>query len=185
MAEILFRPVTDARLHDLARFSQCHGKFRYCSCMRWRMTSSVYRRSSKEERVAALEALVLAGTPVGILAYCEETPVGWCSVAPRDTYGALERYRALPRIDDAPVWSVACLFVDRHYRRKGMTGELLDAAVHYARDHGAPAVEGYPVAPDAPSYTYMGTPDSYRRAGFEDVTPAGQKRMVMRYKIQA
>lgn len=182
---IQFQPVTEARLHDLARFSQCHGKFRYCSCMRWRMTSSEYRRSSKAERVEALAALVRAGTPVGILAYCEGMPVGWCSIAPRESYAALERYRALPRVDDAPVWSVVCLFVDRHYRRQGLTGQLLRAAVDYARAQGAPAVEGYPVAPDAASYTYMGTPETYRRAGFVDVTPAGQNRIVMRYTFEA
>ncbi len=114
-----FRPVTAERLPDLAEFSKCHGKFRYCSCMRWRMTSSAYRRSSKQDRVDALEELVRAGTPAGILAYSEGQPVAWCSIAPRETYQALERYRALPRIDDSPVWSIACLFVDRHFRRQG------------------------------------------------------------------
>ncbi len=182
---IQFHPVTAARLHDLERFEQCHGKFRYCSCMRWRMTSSVYRRSSKAERVEALAALVRAGTPVGILAYCEGMPIGWCSIAPRESYAALERYRALPRVDDAAVWSVVCLFVDRHYRRQGLTGQLLSAAVDYARAQDAPAVEGYPVEPDAASYTFMGTPETYRRAGFVDVTPAGQNRIVMRYTFEA
>ena len=179
----MFLPVTGERLPDLEEFSNCHGKFRYCSCMRWRLTSSAFRRSTKEDRVAALEELVRTGTPVGILAYSGTTPVGWCSVAPRESYAALERSRVLPRVDDMPVWSVVCLFVDRHFRRKGLTGRLLQAAVDYARDQGAPAVEGYPVAPDAPSYTYMGTPETYRRAGFVDVMPAGQKRLVMRYDL--
>ena len=179
----MFLPVTGERLPDLEEFSNCHGKFRYCSCMRWRLTSSAFRRSTKEDRVATLEELVRAGTPVGILAYSGTTPVGWCSVAPRESYAALERTRVLPRVDDTLVWSVVCLFVDRHLRRKGLTGRLLKAAVDYARDQGAPAVEGYPVAPDAPSYTYMGTPETYRRAGFVDVTPAGQKRLVMRYDL--
>ena len=180
---IRFRPVTVERLSDLTEFSQCHGKFRYCSCVRWRMTSSAFRRSSKLERVAALEELVRAGTPVGVLAYHEEQPVAWCSIAPRETCAALERYRALPRIDDFPVWSVACLFVDRRFRRQGLTGSLLGAAIDYARAHNAPIVEGYPVAPDAPSYTYMGSPETFRLAGFVDVTPAGQKRLVMRYNL--
>ena len=139
------------------------------------MTSSAFRRSSKLERVAALEELVRAGTPVGILTYHEEQPGAWCSIAPRETYAALERYRALPRIDDSPVWSVACLFVDRRFRRQGLTGSLLGAAVDYARAHNAPIVEGYPVAPDAPSYTYMGSPETFRRAGFVDVTPQARR----------
>ncbi len=89
--DVQFRPETAERLPDLTEFSQCHGKFRYCSCMRWRMTSSAFRRSSKQDRVDALEELVRAGTPVGILAYHEEQPVAWCSIAPRETCAALER----------------------------------------------------------------------------------------------
>ena len=60
---------------------------------------------------------------------------------------------------------------------------MLMAAVDYAASEGARIVEGYPVEPDAPSYTYMGSPDTFRRAGFEDVTPEGQKRTVMRRHI--
>ena len=63
-----FHPVTAQRLTDLARFSAQHGRFRYCSCMRWRMTSADYHRSTTESRVAALEELVRQGTPVGVLA---------------------------------------------------------------------------------------------------------------------
>src|SRR5690625_7099513 len=35
---------------DLARFSEQHGKFGYCSCMRWRLTSTEYKRSTKNDR---------------------------------------------------------------------------------------------------------------------------------------
>ncbi len=180
-----FHRVTPQRLPDLAAFSQCHGKFRYCSCMRWRMTSAEFRRSSKEQRIAALEALACTGAPVGILAYHEGEPVAWCSVAPRESYAALERSRTLPRTDDAAVWAVTCFFVDRRFRRQGLTCALLKAAVDYARSQKAAIVEGYPVAPDSPSYTYMGSPETFRRAGFCDVTPAGQVRRVMRFTIAA
>lgn len=182
-APLRFHPVTAERLADLDRFSTQHGKFRYCSCMRWRMTSTEFRRSTVEERVAALEGLVRRGTPVGILAYAETGPVAWCSVAPRQTYAGLERYRALPRIDDTPVWSVVCFFVDRAFRRGGLTLGLLRAAVDYARSEGAPVVEGYPVQPGRRSYTYMGSPHTFRQAGFRDVTPPGQERLVVRYRI--
>ena len=119
------------------------------------MASADYRRSSKEGRVAALEELVRGGTPVGVLAYCDEKPVGWCSVAPRESYAALERYRALPRIDGAPVWSVVCFFVDRHFRRQGLTRALLKAAVDYARSHNAAsskAILSRPTPPRTPTW---------------------------------
>ena len=180
---ITYHPVTPERLGDLARFSAAHGKFRYCSCMRWRLTASEYRRSTKETRVAALDDLVREGTPIGVLAYDDEMPIGWCSIAPRETYGALERFRALPRLDEAPVWSVVCFFVDARARNKALTLGLLKAAVAYARMLGATIVEGYPVEPGK-LYTYMGSPDTFREAGFKDVTPAGQERRVMRYFVR-
>lgn len=184
VTNLQFHPVTPERLPDLRKFSEQHGKFRYCSCMRWRMMSTEFQRSSKEERVAALEGLVCRGTPIGVLAYAAGQPVGWCSIAPRESYAALERYRALPRIDAAPVWSVVCFFVDRRFRRQGVTLGLLKAAVQYARSQGAKVIEGYPVEPGARLYTYMGSPATFRRAGFRDVTPAGQARRVMRYLVE-
>jgi GNAT superfamily N-acetyltransferase len=170
-ARFEFHPVTVDRLQDLNRFSLTHGKFRYCSCMRWRMRSMEYQASTKEERIAALERLVCKGTPVGVLAYAGEEPIGWCSIAPRETYEALERYRALPRLDDASVWSVVCFFVDSRFREKGLTLGLLRAAVRHARSLGAKIVEGYPVKPDEKLYTYMGSPSIFEKAGFHDVTP--------------
>ncbi|MBI5379473.1 MAG: GNAT family N-acetyltransferase [Nitrospirae bacterium] len=148
------------------------------------MKSTEFRRSTKEDRVTALEALVCQDTPIGVLAYAAGEPVGWCSIAPRESYRALERYRALPRIDDAPVWSVVFFFVNRRVRRQRVTLGLLKAAVKYAQSQGAKVIEGYPVEPGSRLYTYMGSPSTFRRAGFRDVTPAGQPRLLMRYFVK-
>jgi len=174
-----FHPVTRERLADLHRFSEAHGKFRYCSCMRWRMTSADFKRSAKEHRVLALDQRVLDGVPIGVLAYLGGEAVGWCSVAPRETYPALERYRKLARIDEERVWSVVCFFIDARARRQGLTLGLLNAAVAYALSQGARIVEGYPVEPGR-IYAYMGSPATFRRAGFHDVTPTGRERTVFR-----
>lgn len=188
MAEMLagaleYHPVTRERLADLRRFSEAHGKFRYCSCMRWRLPSAEFSHSTKETRVAALNGLVEDGTPVGVLAYRAGEPVGWVSVAPRETLGALERYKALARLDARPVWAVTCFFVDRHARGQGVTLGLLRAAIAYARAQGAAIIEGYPVAPGARLYTYMGSPATFLQAGFVDATPPGRARLVMRYTV--
>jgi GNAT superfamily N-acetyltransferase len=182
-SELIFLPVIQERLPDLEQFSTQNGKFRFCSCMRWRMTSSEFQSSSKEARVAELERRICQGDPVGLLAYAEGEPIAWCSIAPRNLYARLERYRALPRIDDAEVWSLVCFFVDRRFRRQGMILHLIRAAIDYARSQGAQIIEAYPVEPESPSYTYMGSPTTFQRAGFRDVTPAGQTRQVMRYEI--
>ncbi len=180
-----YYPVTPERLPDLERFSLAHGKFRYCSCMRWRLASADYKRSTKESRVATLDALVQQETPVGALAYRDGEPVGWVSVAPRETYAALERFKALPRVDDAPVWSVVCFFIDRYERGQGLTLGLLRAAVDYAITQGAEVVEGYPVEPDARLYTYMGSVATFQEAGFHEVARPTKGRPIMRFYASA
>jgi hypothetical protein len=117
--------------------------------MRWRLRNSEYQRSTKQGRVDMLERLIREDVPVGILAYADGVPAGWCSVAPRETYAALLVSRTLPPIDDTPVWSIVCFFVNRRCRRKYLTVKLLSSAVEYALSQGAPAVEGYPVSSDA------------------------------------
>jgi GNAT superfamily N-acetyltransferase len=178
--EIQYRAVTRETLADLTAFSGCHGKFQYCSCMRWRMRSTEYQKSTKQIRAEKLTKLVSAGTPVGILAYAGNEPIGWCSIAPRESYEALERYKALPRVDHASVWSVVCFFVDRRFRRRQVTRGLLKAGLDYARSQGARIIEGYPVEPGSRLYTYMGSPATFRNAGFQDVTPKGQQRKIVR-----
>jgi hypothetical protein len=68
-----FRPVTHERGSNLVSFSESHGKFRYCSCMRWRMRSTEFQRSTKEDRIAAMDGLVRDGFRVGVLAYTESS----------------------------------------------------------------------------------------------------------------
>lgn len=86
-------------------------------------------------------------------------------MAPWRTYQALERSRSLPRPDDTETWSVVCFFIDSRYRCSGLTRLLLDGAVAYAVDIGAPGVEGYPVELGPRSYTYMGAPSRTSKAG--------------------
>jgi hypothetical protein len=53
-----FEPVSPQRAGDLERFSRRYGKFRHCSCQRWRLTSARYREAGPDGRAA-----VLAGDP--------------------------------------------------------------------------------------------------------------------------
>ncbi len=189
MLQAEFHPVTPARFSELIRFvlprgRLGHGRFAYCSCMRWRLTSGQFRLTNTTTRGLALRSMARNGIPVGVLGYVDGAPIAWCSVAPRETYAALERYRALPRLDDQPVWSVVCFFVGGAYRGQGLTTALLQAAVGYARSMGARIVEGYPVQPGHRLYTYMGSPGTFERVGFRDVTPPGQRRRVMRLDLR-
>ena len=61
----------------------------------------------------------------------------------------------------------------------GVTSQILAAALDYAKDNGAHYVEAYPVAPDSPSYRFMGFVPTFEKAGFRFVESAGSRRNVM------
>jgi GNAT superfamily N-acetyltransferase len=181
-------PATAERWPDLC--AMLHpGDGPGCWCLAWRLPSGEFSGAGAAEREARMRALVAGDPAPGLLAYVDGAPVGWCNVGPRAAMGRLVRSRTIPAVDELPVWSVVCFVVRAGYRRRGVAQALLDGAVEYARAHGAPAVEGYPVDPAGErinvSSAYVGTVGMFRRAGFEVVaetsaTSARLTRWVMR-----
>jgi GNAT superfamily N-acetyltransferase len=147
--------------------------------MAWRPLEDRSAPGGSQRRRAALQRRVRDGVPVGILAYLKGEPVGWCSVAPRETFRPLGG----PEADGDAVWSVVCFFVPRRLRRRGLMRRLLAAAIETARRHGATVVEAYPVDPDSPSYRFMGYVPLFRSSGFAHVGRAGSRRHVMRLDL--
>ena len=147
--------------------------------MRWRLTSAEYRKIGPDGRAAALRELVDASQPVGVLAYQAEHVVGWCSIAPRESYAAVLASRVIPRLPGEGVWSVVCFFLAPQARHRGLLPLLLEAACAHAAQSGARIAETYPW-PGGASYRYMGTRDLYAAAGFCDVPVPDGCRPVMR-----
>ncbi len=146
-----------------------------CWCMYWR-DRSLDHGEPKKRRMAAI---VRAGSEPGLLAYARNEPVGWVSVAPREEFAALLRSPQYgPRDGDDGVWSIVCFAIDRHARRQGVANALLDAAVAYAFDHGASAVEAYPHVSSGGDY--MGSVPLYEQAGFEQVRTANKRAIYRR-----
>lgn len=182
MNELEFHPVTIDRWPDLAAFFEQYGNPNYCWCMRWRLKSTDFKQLNSANRRNRLESLVQENIPIGVLGYHQGKPVGWCSIAPRETYTLLERSRTLKRIDDRPTWSVVCFFVAPSMRGQGLSVKLLQAAVTYAISQGATIIEGYPVEPDQ-SYRFMGSPSAFEQVGFREVALARNGRSIVRFVV--
>jgi GNAT superfamily N-acetyltransferase len=136
----------------------------------------------------ALQALVAGEQEPGILAYSSTgRPVGWLALAPRELYPRLAHSPTLAPVDDTPVWSITCFFVEKKHRRKGITVELLKAAVEHVKKQGGKIVEGYPVdasKDQADTFIYTGTASAFKKAGFEEVARNSPTRPIFRYIIQ-
>lgn len=166
-------PLTRERLPDLAALFGEGGDAKRCWCAFWRVRGSDWSDWTAEKNRTVLEGLADRDPAPGLVAYAGGRAVGWVSVGPREDYERLERSKVLARIDDKPVWSVVCFVVSRSVRGRGVASVLLEAAVDYARDHGATLVEGYPVDPTRgrvpAASAYTGALAMFERAGFEVV----------------
>jgi len=152
--------------------------------MTWRLTRAEYERRKGAANKRAFRRIVESETPPGLLAYRDGQPIGWCAVAPRECYPALERSRVLKRVDQEPVWSVVCFFVAREARGQGVSVGLLRSAVEFARTRGARIVEGYPVDPAKrwpAAFAWTGLASAFRRAGFTEVRRRSATRPIMRW----
>ena len=183
LTNLEIHPLTPERWDDFETLFGTHGAYGGCWCMWWRLPRSEFSRQQGEGNRQGFKALVDSGAPTGLLAYLDGQPVGWIALAPREDYAALERSRVLKRVDDQPVWSIVCFYVQRKLRRQGMMTALVDAALAHAAAHGARIVEAYPHDTDGnapPVTTYMGNAEVFRKAGFVEVARVGPKHPVLR-----
>jgi GNAT superfamily N-acetyltransferase len=183
-------PLTPDRWHDFEQLFGERGAVGGCWCMWWRFSGKVFAENTGETNKIALKNIVSEGREPGLLAYLDGQPVGWVSVAPREEFAARFNNKSpvFKPIDDQPVWSIICFFIDKQHRHQGIAQQLLEAAVEYASDHGAEIVEAIPVdtrtsnAKDAD--IYVGTEAMFRAAGFEVVARRRPERPFMRKKVR-
>jgi GNAT superfamily N-acetyltransferase len=166
VAAIEVRPVTRENWKDFARLFEAKGSPHYCWCTPYRLDSG---DRTNVEKKAHMQRLVGEGTPIGVLAYDGDEPVGWCSIAPRETYVRLERSRTMPRVTPpaTSTWTILCFFVTRDRRGQGVKHALLEGAVAYAKERGARVIEGYPFDTAGISSTHRGHSLVFAAAGFE------------------
>jgi GNAT superfamily N-acetyltransferase len=171
-------PADEASWPRLVELFREGGDPRWCWCQFWRLRSKDFAALKVPQLRERLEAEARSDEPPGLLAIDEgaDPPraVGWVSLGPRSSFQRIVHSKVIPAIDDRPVWSIVCFAVSATARGQGVGTRLLDAAVSYARDRGATALEAYPVTVDdgEPIHAesaFTGTLPMFERLGFEVV----------------
>lgn len=177
----------NTRWNDFEKLFGDNGACGGCWCMSWRLKKSEFELGKGTQNKNAMKSLVEKNEVVGVLAYIDGEPVGWCAAAPREKYVRLENSRVFKRIDDEKVWSITCLYILKSNRRKGISTELIKAAIEYCRLNEVKIVEAYPTVPydvkvpDA--FLWTGIPKAFEEAGFEIAERRSKWKIMMRYYI--
>ena len=195
--EVTIVPANEASWEDLQAVLGTRGDSSRCQCQRYKMQPRESWASVGAEVLAVrLRAQTDCGHPEsrgtsGLVAYLDGEPVGWCAVEPRTAYPRLLLRTRVPwagRAEDktdAGIWAVTCFVTRAGFRRRGISGALARAAVDFARQRGARALEGYPMITQ-PGYEVMsvelhvGSRSIFADAGFAEVGRPTLRRVVMR-----
>jgi len=152
--------------------------------MLWRRTARQMAAEKGDGNRRAMKALFDAGAVPGLVATRHGEAVGWIQIDRRSAFPRLASSQTLKPVDDRAVWSVSCFFVDKRFRRQGLSLALLTAATEWAGTQGATLVEGYPI--DTPKdrypsvYAWTGFVQTFRKAGFHEVARRSETRPIMR-----
>lgn len=193
-ATISVVPANEVTWDELQTVFGTRGQASRCQCQRYKLEPGEYFAGFPvEERAARLREQTDAGHPeaegtTGLVARVDGEPAGWCAVEPRKGFTGLVRHSRVAWVGrdedraDGTVWAVTCLFARAGFRRRGVSRALALAAVEFARDRGARALEAYPITTTRviDEEQHVGTVGVYRDAGLVEIGRPTLRRGVMR-----
>ncbi|MCJ1714988.1 GNAT family N-acetyltransferase [Curtobacterium sp. VKM Ac-2922] len=196
---VSFRPGNDVPWADLDLVFGERGDPASCHCQWLKTFDRTFTDMPREERTRRFRAEVGCDDPdaretTGVVAYRDGEPVGWVAVESRPAFVRLRKTRVAwagrdeDRTDEG-VWAIPCFVVRKEYRRQGISHALVVGAVEHARQHGARAVEGYPMQfaagkEDVWGELFVGPRSAFVAAGFRQVTHPTVRRYVMRLELR-
>jgi GNAT superfamily N-acetyltransferase len=192
--EITVVPANMASWEDLKAIFGSRGAAAGCQCQRYKLAPrESFRAVPAEERAGRLREQTdcghpESGTTIGLVAYLDGEPAGWCAVEPRSAYTGLARVFKIPwegRDEDkadSSVWAVTCFVTRKGFRKRGVSRALARVAADFARERGARAIEAYPIVTTDViiEELHVGTRSVFADAGFAEVSHPSKRRVVMR-----
>ena len=143
---------------------------------------------SPEGNRVVKQRLVEEGNAHAALVFDADRAVGWCQFGPPNELPRIyhrKQYEA--GMVEAADFRITCFFVDRDYRRRGVSEVALDGALGLIADAGGGLVEAFPQDTGgkkvSSSFLYNGTRGLFEQAGFEYERPKRKNHCVMTKRI--
>ena len=188
LSEITFEPLTKNNWGKFLQLFGAKGACGQCWCMYYRLSPADFKEGKANDgNKLAMQELVWDKRPTGIIGFYQEQAIAWCAFAPRTDFSRLARSRVHQPIDQLPVWSIPCFFIDKKFRRLGVSVQLLKGVINHARRQGIKVLEAYSTIPTTKklpdSFAWIGLYKSFERASFEFVDQTSKNRPMVRYYL--
>lgn len=188
MTSITTERATISRWDDVQHSLTGGGDGRSCQCIWPVVGNKEWESTTVEQRRDMLKDEIAAGPPPGLIAYVDGEAAGWIRIGPRSAQTRIVCTRAIVAataepLDDASVWAVTCFVIRRDHRGKGLSAQLLKAAIEYARESGARLIEAYPVDTSEGTHhsndLFHGTLSTFLAHGFRQTEPLTRGRVLV------
>ena len=158
-----------------------NGVFGGCWCLGFHPEGGDKSMTAAQRRQRKLER-VREGTAHAALVFDQDDCVGWCQFGAPDevprikSRAVYEKGQSVP-----PAWRIACNFVGKGHRRRGVATAALAGALDLIAGLGGGTVEGYPEGAESvpAGFLFNGALSTYERLGFTRDRKIGKHRWVV------
>lgn len=182
--ELTIRPLTPETWDAFAGLAERHnGVFGGCWCT-WFHTFVADKTYDADDNRALKKRLVDDGRAHAALVMDGNEALAWCEYGlPEQLPNINHRKQYEAERDQLPDYRITCLFVDKRYRRTGISTRALLGALRLIAEAGGGVVEAYPQDTAGKkitaSFLYNGTRNQFEKAGFTYARPKGKNHCVM------
>lgn len=162
-----------------------NGIFGGCWCT-WFHTLHAAKSFTADGNRALKQQLVEQGRAHAALVLDGGEAIAWCQYGPpAELPNIYHRKQYDAESDAVPDYRITCVFVDKRYRRRGLTAVAIRGALELIAASGGGAVEAYPhdTGGRRVAVLYGATRDVFERCGFSDVRAKGTRNCVMRIVV--
>ena len=184
------RPLTPETWDAFAGLVERHnGIFGGCWCI-WFHPDSAERGQGYDGNRALKKRFVEEGRAHAALVMDGDRAVAWAEWGTPEELPNIHHRRDYEAAGDPlPAYRITCIFIDKEYRRRGLTHLALEGALEQIAQAGGGVVEGYPQDLSdgrrvGNSFLYNSTRELYEAHGFDYVRPKGKGHTVMRRTVE-
>jgi len=158
-----------------------NGVFGGCWCMGFH-PEGVHKNTTPALNRRRKLARVRKGEAHAALVFDGDDCLGWCQFGAPDEVPRIKNRAAYEQSQSTPPeWRIACNFVGKGHRRKGVATAALAGALDLIASMGGGTVEGYPEASSSvpAGFLFNGALSTYERLGFVRERKIGKHRWVV------